>query len=80
MPKAHEVIASSRHSCAKDGSEMYEINGFRIVQAADGLVKITRNQNKGLIRTSPGNGSVTLTTFGIHCTASLGKTSHLFLR
>ncbi|XP_033254929.1 uncharacterized protein LOC117194472 [Drosophila miranda] len=55
-------------------------NGFRITQAADGLVKVTRVDNKCLIRTSPGNGSATLTTPGIHCTASLGKTSHLFVR
>lgn len=80
MPDAQEVIAKSSYSCADDGTEMYDINGFRIIQAADGLVKVTRQHNKGLIRTSPGNGSVTLTTIGIHCTASLGKTSHLFLR
>ncbi|XP_060656188.1 uncharacterized protein LOC133841479 isoform X1 [Drosophila sulfurigaster albostrigata] len=80
VPDAQEVIAKSSYSCADDGTEMYDINGFRIIQAADGLVKVTRQHNKGLIRTSPGNGSVTLTTLGIHCTASLGKTSHLFLR
>ncbi|XP_064542695.1 uncharacterized protein LOC135431472 isoform X2 [Drosophila montana] len=80
VPDAQEVIAKSSYSCAADGTEMYDINGFRIIQAADGLVKVTRQHNKGLIRTSPGNGSVTLTTLGIHCTASLGKTSHLFLR
>lgn len=80
VPDAQEVIAKSSYSCADDGTEMYDINGFRIIQAADGLVKVTRQHNKGLIRTSPGNGSVTLTTIGIHCTASLGKTSHLFLR
>ncbi|XP_030558593.1 uncharacterized protein LOC115761105 isoform X2 [Drosophila novamexicana] len=80
VPDAQEVIAKSSYSCADDGTEMYDINGFRIIQATDGLVKVTRQHNKGLIRTSPGNGSVTLTTLGIHCTASLGKTSHLFLR
>ncbi|XP_043072008.1 uncharacterized protein LOC6559852 isoform X2 [Drosophila grimshawi] len=77
---AQAVIAKSSYSCGEDGTEMYEINGFRIIQAADGLVKVTRQHNKGLIRTSPGNGSVTLTTLGIHCTGSLGKSSHLFLR
>ncbi|XP_017836685.1 uncharacterized protein LOC108595905 [Drosophila busckii] len=80
VPDAQEVIAKSTYACADDGTETYDINGFRIIQAADGLVKVTRQHNKGLIRTSPGNGSVTLTTLGIHCTASLGKTSHLFLR
>ncbi|KAH8258429.1 hypothetical protein KR038_011426 [Drosophila bunnanda] len=79
VPDAHEVIANSSYNCAEDGTEVYDINGFRITQAADGLVKVTR-QHKCLIRTSPGNGSATLTTPGIHCTASLGKTSHLFVR
>ncbi|XP_062129980.1 uncharacterized protein LOC133841477 isoform X1 [Drosophila sulfurigaster albostrigata] len=80
MADAQEVVCKSTYTCADDGTEMYDINGFRIIQAADGLVKVSRQHNKGFIRTSPGNGSVTLTTLGIHCTASLGKTSHLFLR
>ncbi|XP_017054098.2 LOW QUALITY PROTEIN: uncharacterized protein LOC108096752 [Drosophila ficusphila] len=77
---AHDVIANSSYNCSEDGTEVYDINGFRITQAADGLVKVTRQHNKCLIRTSPANGSATLTTPGIHCTASLGKTSHLFVR
>ncbi|XP_061399619.1 uncharacterized protein LOC133335353 [Musca vetustissima] len=77
---ANEVIQNATYSCTDDGTETYDINGFRITQAADGLVKLTRTHNKCLIRTSPGNGSATLTTMGIHCTASLGKTSHLFVR
>ncbi|BFG06224.1 uncharacterized protein DMAD_04779 [Drosophila madeirensis] len=80
VAEAHEVIANASYSCAEDGTEIYDINGFRITQAADGLVKVTRVYNKCLIRTSPSNGSATLTTPGIHCTASLGKTSHLFVR
>lgn len=78
--EAISVLQESKFQCNKDGSEIYEINGFRICQTADGLVKITRNHNKCLLRTSPGNGSATLTTPIIHCTASLGKTSHLFVR
>ncbi|XP_033255178.1 uncharacterized protein LOC117194804 [Drosophila miranda] len=80
MAEAHDVIANSAYTCTEDGTEIYDIIGFRITQAADGLVKVTRVDNKCLIRTSPGNGSATLTTPGIHCTASLGKTSHLFVR
>ncbi|XP_033255276.1 uncharacterized protein LOC117194920 [Drosophila miranda] len=80
MAEAHDVTANSAYTCTEDGTEIYDINGFRITQAADGLVKVTRVDNKCLIRTSPGNGSATLTTPGIHCTASLGKTSHLFVR
>lgn len=80
MSEAADVIRSSTYTCNEDGSEVYDINGFRITQAQDGLVKLTRAHNKCLIRTSPGNGSATLTTPAIHCTGSLGKTSHLFVR
>ncbi|XP_033255275.1 uncharacterized protein LOC117194919 [Drosophila miranda] len=78
MAEAHDVIANSAYTCTEDCTEIYDINGFRITQAADGLVKVTRVDNKCLIRTSPGNG--TMGPPGIHCTASLGKTSHLFVR
>ncbi|XP_055916019.1 uncharacterized protein LOC129948893 [Eupeodes corollae] len=80
VQEAASVVQSSKLSYSEDGSETYEINGFRISQAADGLVKLTRTHNKCLIRTSPTNGSATLTTPAIHCTASLGKTSHMFVR
>ncbi|XP_075168962.1 wurstfest [Haematobia irritans] len=78
--EALDIIQNSTYSCNEDGTETYEINGFRISQTADGLAKVTRSNNKCLIRTSPGNGSTTLTTVGIHCTASMGNTSHLFVR
>ncbi|XP_033255284.1 uncharacterized protein LOC117194930 [Drosophila miranda] len=55
MAEAHDVIANSAYTCTEDGTEIYDINGFRITQAADGLVKVTRVDNKCLIRTSPGN-------------------------
>lgn len=42
--------------------------------------RITKLNKNILVRTSPGNGSATLTTAYIHCTASLGQTSHLFVR
>ncbi|XP_033246738.1 uncharacterized protein LOC117187906 isoform X1 [Drosophila miranda] len=80
MAEARDVIANSAYTCTEDGTEIYDINGFRITQATDGLVKVTRGYKKGLIRTSPGNGSATLSTPGIYCTASLGQTSHLFVR
>ncbi|XP_055387208.1 uncharacterized protein LOC129615850 [Condylostylus longicornis] len=78
--EATNTLRDSKSQITEDGTEIHEINGFRISQTPDGLVKITRNHNKCLIRTSPGNGSATLTTPIIHCTASLGKTSHLFVR
>lgn len=56
------------------------MNGYRITQTTDGLVRVTRANNKCIIRTSPNNGSATVTSPFIHCTASLGQTSHLFVR
>uniref|UniRef100_A0A336M9X0 CSON014149 protein n=1 Tax=Culicoides sonorensis TaxID=179676 RepID=A0A336M9X0_CULSO len=63
-----------------DSSETFEINGYRITQTTDGLVRVTRANNRCIIRTSPNNGSATITSPFIHCTASLGATSHLFVR
>lgn len=42
--------------------------------------RIARNSNKYQLRTSPSNGTASLTTPFLHCTASLGQTSHLFVR
>jgi hypothetical protein len=77
---ALKVAQNSRFWLAEDGSEIFDVNNFRISQTADGLVRITRNNNKSVLRTSPSNGSVGLTTNFVHCTASLGQTSHLFVR
>lgn len=43
-------------------------------------IRIARNSNKYQLRTSPSNGTASLTTPFLHCTASLGQTSHLFVR
>ena len=39
VQEAAAVVQNSILSCSEDGTETYEINGFRISQAADGLVK-----------------------------------------
>uniref|UniRef100_A0A1B0CYJ7 Uncharacterized protein n=1 Tax=Phlebotomus papatasi TaxID=29031 RepID=A0A1B0CYJ7_PHLPP len=75
-----QVLRAASWWSNEDGCDMFDVNGFRISQTPDGLVKVTRSNNKSLIRTSPGNGSATLTTNFMHCTASLGQTSHLFVR
>ncbi|KFB36571.1 hypothetical protein ZHAS_00003761 [Anopheles sinensis] len=63
-----------------DGGLVYQIHGYRITQGNDGQVKLVNTTKQCSIRTSPSNGSATVTTPSIHCTASLGATSHLFVR
>uniref|UniRef100_A0A1B0CCM3 Uncharacterized protein n=1 Tax=Lutzomyia longipalpis TaxID=7200 RepID=A0A1B0CCM3_LUTLO len=75
-----QVLRAASWWSNEDGSDLFDVNGFRITQTPDGLVRITSSNNKCLIRTSPGNGSATLTTNFMHCTASMGQTSHLFVR
>ncbi|XP_055688185.1 uncharacterized protein LOC129792838 [Lutzomyia longipalpis] len=75
-----QVLRAASWWSNEDGSDLFDVNGFRITQTPDGLVRITNSNNKSLIRTSPGNGSATLTTNFMHCTASMGQTSHLFVR
>ncbi|ETN66275.1 hypothetical protein AND_001935 [Anopheles darlingi] len=75
-----QVVQSSSFQLGDDSSIQYHVNGFRISQSGDGLVKIYRSNNRCTIRTSPLNGCATVTTPLLHCTASLGATSHLFVR
>ncbi|XP_053675939.1 uncharacterized protein LOC128726173 [Anopheles nili] len=75
-----QTIHSSSYQFGQEGSLQFQVNGFRISQGADGLVKIYRPNNRCSIRTSPTNGCATVTTNFIHCTASLGTSSHLFVR
>jgi hypothetical protein len=78
--EAFEVAQNANFWLSEDGSEIFDVNDYRISQTVDGLVRITRNGNKSVLRTSPSNGSAGLTTAFVHCTASLGQTSHLFVR
>ncbi|XP_040157673.1 uncharacterized protein LOC120897116 [Anopheles arabiensis] len=86
VPAAHnyvdqwQIIRSSSYQLGQEGSLLFQVNGFRITQGGDGLVKISRSNNRCSIRTSPTNGCATVTTNAIHCTASLGTSSHLFVR
>lgn len=78
--EAVSILHASQYWYTDDGIDNYVINNVRISQTPDGLVRIARNSNKCMIRTSPANGSATLTTPFMHCTASMGHTSHLFVR
>uniref|UniRef100_A0A182SN98 Uncharacterized protein n=1 Tax=Anopheles maculatus TaxID=74869 RepID=A0A182SN98_9DIPT len=86
IPAAHnyidqwQIIQNSSYQLGQEGSLQFQVNGFRITQGGDGLVKIYRSNNRCSIRTSPTNGCATVTTNSIHCTASLGTSSHLFVR
>lgn len=44
------------------------------------LCRVSRNNNKYQLRTSPSNKTASITTPYLHCTASSGQTSHLFVR
>ncbi|XP_065094049.1 uncharacterized protein LOC135714593 [Ochlerotatus camptorhynchus] len=78
--EADQIAQSANFWLNDDGTEIFHVNGFRIQQTMDGLVKVTRMNNRCNLRTSPTNGSATITTPYIHCTASMGQTSHLFVR
>ncbi|XP_055642549.1 uncharacterized protein LOC129779222 [Toxorhynchites rutilus septentrionalis] len=78
--EANQIAQCCNFWLNDDGTEIFHLNGFRIQQTVDGLVKVARMNNRCNIRTSPTNGSATITTSYIHCTASMGQTSHLFVR
>ncbi|XP_052873853.1 uncharacterized protein LOC128279174 [Anopheles cruzii] len=80
LPSLHPVVQGASFTLGDEGQITYELNGFRIIQSGDGLVKVYRPSHRCVIRTSPTNGCATVTTNLVHCTASLGATSHLFVR
>ncbi|XP_034239037.1 protein enabled homolog [Thrips palmi] len=80
VSEAINLLESGQYWVTDEGVENWLINGVRVSQTADGLVRVARNSNKYQVRTSPSNGTASLTTPFLHCTASLGQTSHLFVR
>uniref|UniRef100_A0A0A9XDU4 Sphingosine-1-phosphate lyase 1 n=1 Tax=Lygus hesperus TaxID=30085 RepID=A0A0A9XDU4_LYGHE len=74
------AIQAAQYWVTDEGVENWIINNVRISQAPDGLVRVARNSNKYHLRTSAANGTATITTPFLHCTASMGSTSHLFVR
>ncbi|CRL06863.1 CLUMA_CG019582, isoform A [Clunio marinus] len=76
-----DVAAKTYHFFTQDdGTQVFDILGFRVSQTHDGMVRVSRGNNRLKLHTSPSNGSATLSTPQIHCTASLGQSSHLFVR
>ncbi|KAJ8686450.1 hypothetical protein QAD02_022244 [Eretmocerus hayati] len=80
VQEAASILSAGQYWLTDEGVENWIINNVRISQTPDGLVRIARNSNKYQLRTSPSNGTASLTTPFLHCTASLGQTSHLFVR
>ncbi|XP_075210361.1 wurstfest [Lycorma delicatula] len=80
VQEAVDTLRAAQYWTTDEGIENWIINNIRISQTPDGLVRIARNSNKYQIRTSPTNGTASLTTPFLHCTASMGQTSHLFVR
>ncbi|XP_020281947.1 uncharacterized protein LOC109853843 [Pseudomyrmex gracilis] len=80
LQEAATHLNTAQYWQTEEGVENWIINNVRISQTPDGLVRIARNSNKYQLRTSPSNGTASLTTPFLHCTASLGQTSHLFVR
>jgi len=73
-------LQASQYWVTEEGLENWIINGVRVSQAPDGLVRIAKNGNKYHMRTSPTNGTASIITPYLHCTASMGNSPHLFVR
>ncbi|XP_066144441.1 uncharacterized protein fest [Euwallacea fornicatus] len=78
--QAVSTLQSTNYWYTEDGTETWIINNIRISQTADGLVRVGRNNNKFSLRTSPSNGSASISSPYYHCTGSMGQTRHLFVR
>ncbi|XP_038216517.1 uncharacterized protein LOC119835639 isoform X2 [Zerene cesonia] len=78
--EALSLLQAAQYWLTDDGIDNWIINNVRVSQTADGLVRIHRCSHKYQLRTSPSNGSASITSPFLHCTASLGQTQHLFVR
>ncbi|KAJ8985185.1 hypothetical protein NQ317_018214 [Molorchus minor] len=78
--EAMAVLQATNCWMTEDGTTNWIINNVRISQTADGLVRVGRNSNKYSLRTSPTNGSASVSSPYMHCTGSMGQTRHLFVR
>ncbi|XP_057664781.1 uncharacterized protein LOC130899065 isoform X1 [Diorhabda carinulata] len=78
--EAMSVLQGTNCWMTEDGTTNWIINNVRISQTADGLVRVGRNSNKFSLRTSPTNGSASVSSPYMHCTGSMGQTRHLFVR
>ncbi|KOB64445.1 Uncharacterized protein OBRU01_17833 [Operophtera brumata] len=63
--RAVSLLQAAQYWLTDDGIDNWIINNVRVSQTADGLVS---------------NGSASITSPFLHCTASLGQTQHLFVR
>lgn len=78
--EAVEILQNASYWLSDGSTDNWIINNIRISQTADGLVRVVRKSNKFSLRTSPTNGSASISTPNIHCTGSMGQTRHLFVR
>ncbi|XP_046388012.1 uncharacterized protein LOC124157381 isoform X2 [Ischnura elegans] len=77
---AMAALQDSHYWISEDGIQNWVACNVRISLTPDGLVRVARNSNKYQLKVSETSGTASLTTPYLHCTASLGKTSHLFVR
>jgi hypothetical protein len=75
-----QLLQMTQYWVTEEGVENWIINGIRVSQTSDGLVRVGRGSSKYQLRTSPTNGTASLTTPFVHCTASVGSSSHLFVK
>lgn len=82
-----QILRGTQYWLTEEGVENWIINGIRISQTADGLVRVGRGTSKYQLRTSPTNGTASLTTPFVHATASIGVPTpnnagapHLFVK
>jgi hypothetical protein len=113
MRECTKILRQAQYWITEDGTENWVVNGIRVSQTADGLVRyvfpivssligrscliiqilksflnrVGRGTSKYQIRTSPTNGTATITTPSVHTTASVGIPSagnssgpHLFVK
>jgi len=67
-----KILRLAQYWMTEEGIENWVVNGIRVSQTLDGLVRIGRGTSKYQLRTSPTTGTASITTPQLHTTASVG--------
>lgn len=78
--ECHKMVNESTYKSYWNGDEVWTIGGLRIKQNRTGDVKVTRNRERYIIRSSPITGQVTVKTLQMETIIGRYPDNYLFVR
>ncbi|CAG0892607.1 unnamed protein product [Cyprideis torosa] len=70
IPEMTKILQRCQYRIGQSGCQIWNINGIRILQTRYGVIRVSRDYPKRVLRTSPMESTATITTPSIHATMS----------